>query len=342
MNKEDEYKYVLNTTVRFFRNVEDVPFAGKFSGDDAEDINTHAKAACEDIWGDNVCEYNINNVDKAELASWYDRNFCQVSSDPTSYGRYIFTDPAEEAFVLTNEAEHIFVQAKEDSFLPERAFNKATELVNSLSSRIPFVVSSENGFLTANPYVSGAAMKVSFLLHLPALSIGPRLGKLSDELAANGISVKSFYSENRKAFGAFWQINNLWTRGVTESEILEITKKSALQLIEAEEEARSEFIGKNRIFLEDLAWRSLGLLSSARKLEMREFMSNFSNVRLAASLGMFDIAPDMLGEIMLHAMDGYLINYTRLNGIPETENSAVVRARIIREELSPIFRKALL
>ena len=49
MTEAQTCNFVLNTGVRFFRNVSGVPFVSRFSPDDAEDIDINVKSVCNTV-----------------------------------------------------------------------------------------------------------------------------------------------------------------------------------------------------------------------------------------------------------------------------------------------------
>lgn len=341
MDKKDERMFVFKTSVRFFRNVKDVPFVSRFSPDDAEDINRNVKSVCDGAWGEDKYDtLNINKAEKCDILYWCDENCCSVRTGGTEYERMAFTNSAKGTSVVTNESEHILVQSVKDGCEIDSAYKNACETMNALSRRIPFAVSEKYGFLTAVPFCAGTAMKAGALVHLPALAMTNGLGKLTERLAGEGANLKAFFSERDVSFGAFYQIANIFTLGITEDETVNYIKTAVDMAIEAEDECRSELMSTKEREVYNIVWRSLGVLAVARRLDMKEFMTHVSNIRMGAELGIIDIDVDFADELFMYGQNGYVDRYSVRFSL-ENETADDVRARIMRENVAPVLKKMI-
>lgn len=342
MNRTDENKYALNTTVRFYRSVEGVPFVERFSTEDAEDINYNVKSVCDSAWGeDDYDAINVNNTDKSDILYWGDENCCLVKTEPTRHARMLFCNRQGTVSIITNEAEHIMVQSKFGGYNINGAYKAACECVNSLSSRIPFAANERYGFVTANPWCSGTALKVSVLMHLPATLLLSKFGFLSDSMKTRGINIKSFFSDRRKPLGSLFQVTNVYTRNISESETVEAVADAVDYIADYEEDRRSELMGSKPNFVYDIVYRSLGITALARELDMGQFMLSISNIRLGSELGIMDFDADYVDELLFKGQVGYISRYRIRNSIENSVRDDVVRARIMREETAPLLKKLL-
>lgn len=342
MNKSEENKYIINTAVRFYRNVENTPFVSKFTVDDADDINYNVKNVCDGLWNEGKYDIiNINNARKNDLLYWCDENCCSIKTEPTKHERFIYEDRDNICSVITNEAEHIMVQAKVDEYDVNATYKRACETINALSERIPFAVSDKYGFLTANPWCSGTGLKVAVFMHMPASALTNAFAKFSDGLKTRGIGITAFYPDKRKLLSPFYHLTNLYTRNVTEEEVIENIAHAVNEVVEFEEERRSELIGNRRNFVYDIVYRSIGIMALAWELDISQFLLSMSNLRLAGELGIIDIDMDYADELPAKGSDRVYKRYKERNLIDPEENDDVVRARILREETAPILKKLL-
>ncbi len=72
------------------------------------------------------------------------------------------------------------------------------------------------GYLTACPTNVGTGMRVSVMLHLPALVITRQIEKVFRSLQKISLAVRGLYGEGSQAMGDFYQISNQITLGRTE------------------------------------------------------------------------------------------------------------------------------
>ena len=67
-------------------------------------------------------------------------------------------------------------------------------------------------------------------------------------------------------------------------------------------------------------------------------MVNLSNIRLGAELGIIDIDTELTGDLFRFGQQGYINRYMQQNEMTN-ENIDYVRARIMRETLSPVLKR---
>ena len=72
------------------------------------------------------------------------------------------------------------------------------------------------GYLTACPTNVGTGMRVSVMLHLPALVITRQIDKVFRSLQKISLAVRGLYGEGSQAMGDFYQISNQITLGRSE------------------------------------------------------------------------------------------------------------------------------
>ena len=89
-----------------------------------------------------------------------------------------------------------------------------------------------------------------------------------------------------------YQISNRQTLGITEKEIIERVKVISEKIIEQERKAR-KMLADDRIELEDMIYRSFGILSNCRKISSEETRELLSDIKLGVDLGILDEITDL-------------------------------------------------
>lgn len=331
--------YVISSHVRFYRNVSGIPFPSKISKDDAEDINHHAIMTADSIWGEEKYT-SVSLKEHFDNPYLFNTDYKTVSDNPNAE-RCLFTSPDGRTGILTNEAEHITVICDTDGFDIDTAYSNTCDIVNSLSGHMPFASNDTWGFLTSNPQFAGLGMSAALLVHLPGLCISPYFKTVKNKLDGLNISIRSFYADKKIPFGAMFYLTNKYTVGLTEEQSVTSIKNCISTVLDAEAESRSMLIGTKKALIQDTVWRSLATLACARRLNLAEFMVNISNVRLGSELSEIGISAFTVDEILKKGSDSYVKNYKLRYDINPDESIDTVRARIMREEFSPILKSIL-
>ena len=168
------------------------------------------------------------------------------------------------------------------------AFDTINRLDDDLSGRLHFAFDAAYGYLTSCPTNVGTGLRVSVMLHLPALVMTQHIEKVFRAVYEMRMAVRGFYGEGTEASGELYQISNQITCGRSEEYILEDMEATIHGIIDYEEKARAELAEKGRNRLEDRVWRSLGLLRNARIMSSDEAMRHLSSLRLGVVMGVLD------------------------------------------------------
>ena len=211
----------------------------------------------------------------------------------------------------------------------QKAYDIISRADAYLADRLQYAVHPQYGYLTSCLTNAGTGMRVSFMLHLPAIcwcsvaeSMFAALGKL-------GITVRGMYGEGTKASGYLFQISNQMTLGVDEKEIINKLYDIVNQVITKEKELRASLIRQRGPVLEDKIMRSLGILKSARVLSSSEMMGLFSYVRLGISQGLIiDADTITLNTLMIETSPAHLTHDNTTVMERDVERAALVRKKL--------------
>ena len=89
-------------------------------------------------------------------------------------------------------------------------------------------------------------MRVSVMLHLPALVITRQIEKVFRSLQKISLAVRGLYGEGSQAMGDFYQISNQITLGQTEAELIAQVGDVVPVMIDYERQAREFLVRKAR------------------------------------------------------------------------------------------------
>jgi protein arginine kinase len=147
-----------------------------------------------------------------------------------------------------------------------------------------YATNSKYGYLTSLPTNCGTGLKASVMVHLPALEKTKNIDKVFYTINKFGINIMGEYGQDNQNVKNIYQISNKRTLGVSEQEIIENIEIVTNKLIEQERKIR-KFLAKDTIDLEDIIYRSYGILSNCRKITLEEAQKLISNVKMGTDLG---------------------------------------------------------
>lgn len=236
---------------------------------------------------------------------------------------------------MINEEDHLRMQA----FAPGRQIAECFDRVNSiddqLESRVNFAFSSHYGYLTACPTNLGTGIRVSVMLHLPAMKLTGQIEKFLNAARDCNLAVRGFFGEGTEAVGDFYQLSNQVTLGVSEKDIVtQFTDQVVPRIVEYEQQARDLLKNEKPHLLDDKVQRAIGILKSARLISSQEAMVLLSMVRLGIYLDRVkDIPIQKINDLFLKIQPAHL-QITAGNPLTPDQRDEL-RAQLIRQTLTP-------
>ena len=125
---------------------------------------------------------------------------------------------------------------------PGKQIDRIDDLIEE---QVTFAFHPKLGYLTACPTNVGTGMRVSVMLHLPALVITRQIDKVFRSLQKISLAVRGLYGEGSQAMGDFYQISNQITLGKSEADLVKQVGDIVPVLIDYERQAR-DFLVKRK------------------------------------------------------------------------------------------------
>ena len=158
----------------------------------------------------------VNDVEKQFLL---ERHLISQEHLTDCVGKALFASDSEEIAIMINEEDHLRMQVIVSGFDLERAWEIINTLDDQLSEYLTFSFSPDIGYLTACPTNVGTGLRASCMLHLPALIMTKRIGKILELLAKLSFTTRGLFGEGTQALGNFFQVSNQVSLGFSEEEI---------------------------------------------------------------------------------------------------------------------------
>ena len=206
--------------------------------------------------------------------------------------------PDEALSVMVNEEDHLRLQVVLPGLALGEALRRATEADQRIATMggLEYAASARFGYLTACPTNVGTGVRMSVMLHLPALRLTGEIEKARRAVKDLNLAVRGFYGEGSESIGDLYQISNQTTLGRTEEQILGALEREILpRVLDYERAARHILVQRKRRLLEDQVYRALGILRNARLLTPEETLGLLSMVRLGV---LTRLIPDLSDQVL--------------------------------------------
>jgi len=220
----------------------------------------------------------------------------------------VTVSPAETQSVMINEEDHLRIQVLRSGMQLELLWSEATAIDDTLSQRVAYAFDKQLGYLTACPTNVGTGIRVSVMLHLPALRLTKEIDRVARAARDLRLAVRGLHGEGTEAVGDLFQISNQTTLGKSEDAIIKTFTKTIIpKIVEYERSARESLAKRHPHQLDDKIWRAFGLLSQARCISSAETHSLLSPIRMGIQMGRFQrFNIRALNEIFLHTQPAHL------------------------------------
>ncbi len=252
--------------------------------------------------------------------------------------------PDESVSVMVNEEDHLRLQVLLSGFELSAAYQRIDQVDDLIEGKcshvggsgrtLEYAYSPRFGYLTCCPTNVGTGIRVSVMLHLPALKMTGELDKMKRATRDMNLAVRGYYGEGSEAAGEFYQISNQTTLGKPEAILLrEFEQEIIPQVINYERQARRTLLEKRRRLVEDKVMRAIGILRNARLLSPEEAIVLLSDVRLGVVTGLVKgVTEQDVNQLILLTQPAHL---QRVLGQEMDQNTRrEARADLVREKLA--------
>ena len=319
---------VLSTRVRLARNIKGIPFPKKMSEEDSLKVIK----TVEDSLGRMNMQFDrqdILSLSPLEREVLVEKRFISPNLAKSKKPSAVFVSGDESISIMVNEEDHIRLQAIFAGFECQKAYDVISGVDKVIAETVDYAVHQKYGYLTSCLTNVGTGMRISFMMHLPAICKAQMAESLFAAMNKLGVTVRGMYGEGSKASGYLFQVSNQVTLGVNEKEIADRLNDVVNQLIAKERDLRNELLKREGPTLEDKIMRSVGILKTARLLSTKEMLGLFSNVRLGISLNLIDdVDPGILNLLMVETSPAHLAG-GNLNPVERD----IERAKTVREKI---------
>src|SRR3954462_5532307 len=326
---------VISSRIRLARNLANQRFLSK--------CTRHQRQANEHKTRDTVLSANLApqvlyvdlesapDIDRQLLV---ERHLISKQHATADGARGVAVGQDESISIMVNEEDHLRLQVLRSGLQLEEAWDQITKIDDALEAKLDWAFHNRFGYLTACPTNVGTGIRVSVMLHLPALKLTGEIEKVFRAAKDMRLAVRGLYGEGTEATGDFYQISNQTTLGKSEEDIISDFKHLVIpKIIDYEHHARRTLLNDRTIALDDKVFRALGTLRSARLMTSEDVLYQLSHLRMGIHLGRVkDVDIRTVNELFLLTQPAHL---QKMQGKKlEGDARRAIRAEFVRARLS--------
>lgn len=331
-----ESDIVISSRIRLARNLAEYPFISRASEQDREQIEQTLREQVLHVAEQTgeLLYVNVNDLLGLDRQFLVERQLISREHADSDGARAVAIDADEQVALMINEEDHLRIQVMHSGLDLHAAWEQISGIDDLVESGVMYAYDRRIGYLTACPTNVGTGLRVSVMLHLPALVMTQQIDKVFRSLQKISLAVRGLYGEGSQAMGDFYQISNQITLGRSEKELIDQVGDVVPNLIAYERQAREYLLTESHENLHDRVSRAYGILRTARTISSEETMHLLSSVRMGVNLGMIDdLEIGVLNQLFIHTQPAHL---QKLSGSQlDTENRNIERARYLRGHLDP-------
>ena len=300
---------VISSRVRLARNLAGFPFLSKCTRSQRMALERKAR---ETILAAGISPsmlyVDLESAPQIDRDLLVERHLISKPHATAEGARGVAISKDEDVAIMVNEEDHLRIQVLKSGLQLEEAWEQITKIDDALESKLDYSFHPRFGYMTACPTNVGTGIRVSVMLHLPALKLTGEIEKVFRAAKDMRLAVRGLYGEGTEATGDLYQISNQTTLGKAEDEIVSDFKHLVIpKIIDYEVHARKSLLSNQLAQLDDKVFRAMGLLRSARLVASEETLFLLSHLRMGVNLGRVKgIDLQTINELMLQTQPAHL------------------------------------
>jgi len=277
---------VVSSRIRLARNIAGYKFLSHCSNTEKAEILEKLKGVLMSLeLGDKI---SYICVDKAPSLSRHFLVERHLISRHHAFGkgpRGVVMVQREFFTAMINEEDHLRLQVLKAGCQLSQCAEQINKIDDMIEEKIDFAFSPKYGYLTACPTNLGTGIRISVMLHLPALKMTGQIEKFFNAARAMNLAVRGLFGEGTEAASDLYQISNQVTLGVAESDIIAKFENTIIpEIVEYENAARKQLLSCQSNILDDKISRAMALLQNAHLISSQEALFLLSHLRLGINM----------------------------------------------------------
>ncbi len=277
---------VVSSRIRLARNIAGYKFLSHCSNNEKSEILKTLRDVLMSLeLGDKI--FYIS-VDKAPTLSRHFLVERHLISRHHAFGkgpRGVVIARKEFFTAMINEEDHLRLQVLKAGCQLSQCAEQINQIDDMIEKKVDYAFSPRYGYLTACPTNLGTGVRVSVMLHLPALKMTGQIEKFFNATRDMSLAVRGLFGEGTEAASDLYQISNQVTLGISEADIISQFENTVIpEIVEYENAARNQLLSKQSDVLDDKISRAMALLQNAHLISSQEALFLLSHLRLGINM----------------------------------------------------------
>ena len=325
---------IISTRLRLARNIRGFVFLSYALAKQRIEIESFVHEKLKKVpFHDKLIYIQMKDLSLIDRQFLVERHLISQDHAKASSYRAVAVERKETLSIMVNEEDHLRLQVILAGFQLADGWKEINKIDTQMEKYIPYAFSPQFGYLTACPTNVGTALRISVMLHLPALAIARQIDKVLNALSRIKFAVRGFYGEGTQALGDFYQISNQVTLGKSEQEIINEMQNVIPEIIKFERNWREKLLDDNNKKLKDSIMRAYGILRHAETITSEETMKHLSLIRLGINMNVIkDTTLKKINELFIYTQPAHLQKISKRELAPSLRD--IARAKYIKAHLN--------
>lgn len=277
---------VVSSRIRLARNLAGHKFLHSCSVEEKSKILEQLKAVLMALeLGDEVFYVSVDQAPALSRSFLVERHLISRHHAMAKGPRGVVIARREFFTAMINEEDHLRLQVFKPGCQLSACAEQIDRIDDDIEKKVDYAFSPRLGYLTACPTNLGTGIRVSVMLHMPALKMTGQIEKFLAAAKDMNLAVRGLFGEGSEATSDLYQISNQVTLGVSERSIVSTFESSIIpEMVEYEKLARRQLLAKQVDVLDDKIARATALLQNANLISSQEALSLLSHLRLGLNM----------------------------------------------------------
>ena len=277
---------VISSRIRLARNVAGYKFLSRCSNAEKSEILKKLRDVLMPLeLGDTVFYICVDKAPSLNRHLLVERHLISRQHAFGKGPRGVVITQREFFTAMINEEDHLRIQVLKAGCQLSQCAKQINHIDDMIEQKIDYAFSPRYGYLTACPTNLGTGIRVSAMLHLPALKMTGQIEKFFNAARDTSLAVRGLFGEGTEAASDLYQISNQVTLGISESDSVAQFENSIIpEIVEYENAARSQLLSKQPDILDDKISRAMALLQNAHLISSQEALFLLSHLRLGINM----------------------------------------------------------
>lgn len=299
----------LASTINLYRNIEKFTFPAKLGAERSKQLLTFVSKELL-----NVAELKNPALFKAEELNITEKEFLvehflsNQSFHQASTGEAFILDDSGAFMATLNMRNHLQFELIDTKGELEASWNRLVKIETALGKTANYSFSTKFGFLTADPTQCGTALIVTAFLQLSGLVHTEKIDDTLENFIDESLTVTGIQGSPTEIIGDVIAVQNNYTLGVTEENIVSSIRTVATKLLVEEHAVRNRIRHEQSAEIKDKVSRAYGILIHSYQIEAVEALNAISLLKLGVDLGwVAGVSLDQLNELFFNCRRSHLL-----------------------------------